>query len=162
MNKRVLIVGITTLFAAGFVLILFVCKSSEEHTLRASLVSFTDTALGPHAEFLLDGRGDSAWALRGVSYKEEGIWKSWIPPNRVPYPHEFVLYELGSNLLASVSVARTNVPSRIVFEVHEEDRSVSERLRRWWARQNSHSTTKRFYVPRTRVYLITNEISAPQ
>ncbi len=169
MKKKLLMIGVAGLVVAAF-LIPSAPPAAEERGFKVTFVGFTNRTLGPHALLLLktpEGvrRGNyssAAWVLREVAYKEQTVWKSWISSTRVPQPHEFTLHEAGSNLLASVSVAQTNVPSRIVFELHVERRGLSEHVRKLWMRLTGRDSQRKGHdlnYRRTRVYYMTNEIS---
>jgi hypothetical protein len=171
LKRKLLIGGLAALLVGGVALIVFASPLADERRFHLSFIGFTNKTLGPHAIYLLqapDGvrRGDyyaASWMLREVSFKGQGDWKSWIPWNRAPHPYEFTLYEVDSNLFATVSLAQTNTASRVVFEVQAELGGISESLRRLRVRlTEKHPARKKHLLkyPGTRVYYLTNEIPA--
>jgi hypothetical protein len=79
-----------------------------------------------------------------------------------PQPHEYMVYTIGSDYFISVSVPRTNVPTRVVFELQLRRNRIVEGLHKakiWITEKDK--VKRRFFMraPEMDNYFFTNGIT---
>ena len=73
---------------------------------------------------------------------------------------EFTLHDLGSNVLATVSIPDTNAHSRVIFDLQEPRRGLSELVWKLRVLLTERGAERRFHLQtiKTRAYFLTNEV----